>query len=54
MGATQQEITKIVPIRQMTMSTGDDLDEDDIDSNALPTPLTFWDGELVYAWARVD
>jgi hypothetical protein len=44
----------MIPINQMTMSTGDDLDEDDMDSDVLPTPLTFRDGELVYAWARVD
>jgi hypothetical protein len=36
------------------MSTGDNLNEDDMDTDALPTPLTFRDGELVYAWARVD
>jgi hypothetical protein len=38
----------------MTMSTGDNLDEDDMNTDVLPTALAFWDGELVYAWARVD
>jgi hypothetical protein len=38
----------------MTMSTGDDLDEDDMNTDVLPTALAFRDGELVYAWARVD
>jgi hypothetical protein len=38
----------------MMMSIGDGLDEDDIDSNALPTPFTFRDCELMYAWACVD
>jgi hypothetical protein len=46
--------TKIIPIGQMTMSTGDNLNEDDMDTDVLPTPLTFWDGELVHTWAGVD
>jgi hypothetical protein len=36
------------------MSTGDNLDEDDMDTDVLPTPLTFRDSELVYAWTCVD
>jgi hypothetical protein len=38
----------------MTMSTGDNLDDDDMDTDVLPTPLTFRDGELVHTWAGID
>jgi hypothetical protein len=47
-------LTKIVPEGQIMMSTGDESDKDDVDTDVLPTPLVYRDDELVHTWLRVD
>jgi hypothetical protein len=44
----------MIPISQMTMSIGDDLDEDNVHTNVLPALLAYQDDELVYTWLCVD
>jgi hypothetical protein len=47
-------LTKIIPVGQITMSTGDDSDKDDVDNDVLPTPLVYRDDEVMHTWLRVD
>jgi hypothetical protein len=40
--------TKMIPMDQMTMSTGDDLDEDNMNTDVRPNPPAYRDDKLVH------